>query len=63
MTNKQIMKKLIPYILAYIIVATGTFLYPRIYAHFVKYPSTLISANLAAIVQYGGCQRVSLTPG
>lgn len=51
------MKRIIPYILAYIIVATGTAIYPRIHAHFVKNPPDGISANLVAIVQYGGLSK------
>jgi hypothetical protein len=43
------MKKFIPYILAYIIVASGTAVYPHIYAHFTR-SAPIVYHNAVAIV-------------
>jgi hypothetical protein len=51
------MKKLIPYILAYLIVATGTAVYPRIYRHFVSQaPYTFPHDSVAVILNAGMSQ-------
>jgi hypothetical protein len=47
------MKKITPYILAYLIVATGTAVYPHIYRHFVSqapytYPHDTVAVVLTA---------------
>jgi hypothetical protein len=54
------MKKLIPYILAYLIVATGTAVYPHIYRHFVSQPPTVFPADTVALVSTTGLSQAEL---
>ncbi|MGC9942948.1 MAG: hypothetical protein ABSE48_14040 [Verrucomicrobiota bacterium] len=44
------MKKLIPYILAYLIVASGTALYPHVFRHFVRTAPVPFPPNAVAVV-------------
>jgi hypothetical protein len=55
-----IMKKLIPYIISYLLVATGTFFYPRIYMHFASYPPTVAPHNSVAVILNPGISQDEL---
>jgi len=54
------MKKLIPYIISYLLVATGTFFYPRIYMHFASYPPTVAPHNSVAVILNPGISQDEL---
>jgi hypothetical protein len=54
------MKKLIPYILAYLIVATGTAVYPHIYRHFASQAPTILPADSVAIISNPGLSQAEL---
>jgi hypothetical protein len=54
------MKKLIPYILAYLIVATGTLVYTRIVRHFSSYPPSVAPHNSVAIILNPGISQDEL---
>ncbi len=47
------MKKIIPYILAYVIVATGTAIYPHIYRHFAEKPTIVAASNIVVVLNPG----------
>jgi hypothetical protein len=59
-TKYHAMKKLIPYILAYLIVATGTAVYPHIYRHFVRQAPTVFPADSVALVSHPGLSQAEL---
>jgi hypothetical protein len=51
------MKKLIPYIISYLIVATATAVYPRIYRHFASQaPYTFPHGSVAVVLNPGMTQ-------
>jgi hypothetical protein len=54
------MKKLIPYIISYIIIATATAVYPRIYWHFASYPPSVEPHNSVAIILNPGISQDEL---
>jgi hypothetical protein len=54
------MKKLIPYIISYVLVATATLLYPRIYMHFSSYPLTVAPHNAVAVILNPGISQDEL---
>jgi hypothetical protein len=54
------MKKLIPYILAYVIVATATAVYPHIYRHFASYPPSVAPHNSVTVILNPGISQDEL---
>jgi hypothetical protein len=54
------MKKLIPYILAYLIVATGTAVYPYVYRHLLSPTITVAPRGSVAVVVNPGISREEL---
>jgi hypothetical protein len=54
------MKKLIPYILAYFIVATCTAIYPHIYRHFVNHAPVVSPHTSVAVVLNSGMSQAEL---
>jgi hypothetical protein len=54
------MKKLIPYIISYILVATGTLLYPRIYLQLASHSPTVAPPNSLALILNPGISQDEL---
>jgi hypothetical protein len=54
------MKTLIPYILAYLIVATCTAVYPQIYRHFVSHAPVMLPHSSVSVVLNPGMTQAEL---
>jgi hypothetical protein len=55
-----LMKKLIPYIISYLIVASGTAVYPHIYRHFISQAHTTFPADSVALISNPGLSQADL---
>ena len=54
------MKKLIPYIISYLIVATGTAVYPHIYRHFFSQAPITFPSDTVAVISTSGLSQAEL---
>jgi hypothetical protein len=53
-------KKLIPYIISYLIVATGTVVYARIYRHFASHAPIIVPHDSIAVITNPGLSQAEL---
>jgi hypothetical protein len=54
------MRKLLPYIISYLIVATGTAVYPHIYRHLVSQPPIAFPSDTVALISISGLSQAEL---